>query len=607
MKTDVYGRSIFNSLQGRWQTRGPSDSVAFRSARGRDKAKGFSGLRFRHTQKGWTLYYQRKTAEQLVIGVAVIGNERTMQDDGTITMPASSTSSTSSVSSDSTAASSEYKDQLMTLVKKEVKHIMEESVMLKTIHEESATVTALCSVVDNCLSLGLKRRALGLFKTSSTMALMQKLVKENEDAEEVMKRVVAIDQISGRRTHSTGDSGSKLSRSGTLEKASSGSNLAAITRFMWIRVALFEKRLQRIVCYLVQESDRYYTKDSLIADQDYGPILSSLLVGPCALEYTKIRANGHIWTDLPANELVQRHKISSGSAGSLSVSSGNSIGSPIHMQAKRSLSHASSMVNIEESRSMPSQAREYVESLHQNQRDSLLYGKNNVKVFPKDSATPQAGYLSLHQSQMGSLSLKWTPNLLMNGSTLQDKNASWQNAVSMDIGSILFMHCHQTVYKVKSVYMVTGDFGDRPGKCRRRTARTETNIKAVKAKIDTNPRKDVRKTTMELNVDKNAVSRIMKDGLGIRRTARTETNIKAVKAKIDTNPRKDVRKTTMELNVDKNAVSRIMKDGLGMSIWACTKGDDKISLPPSLIISGIPTTGNAETMSMAETATTMNA
>ena len=42
--------------------------------------------------------------------------------------------------------------------------IMEESVMLKTIHEDSNTVTSLCAVIDTCLSFGLKRRALGLFK-----------------------------------------------------------------------------------------------------------------------------------------------------------------------------------------------------------------------------------------------------------------------------------------------------------------------------------------------------------------------------------------------------------------------------------------------------------
>jgi hypothetical protein len=49
------------------------------------------------------------------------------------------------------------------------------------------------------------------------------------------------------------------------------------------------------VAYLVQEADKYYTKESLVADQDYGPILSSLLVGPCALEYTKVRSTGQLW------------------------------------------------------------------------------------------------------------------------------------------------------------------------------------------------------------------------------------------------------------------------------------------------------------------------
>lgn len=32
--------------------------------------------------------------------------------------------------------------------------MMEESVMLKSIHEDSSTVTSLCAVVDTCLSLG---------------------------------------------------------------------------------------------------------------------------------------------------------------------------------------------------------------------------------------------------------------------------------------------------------------------------------------------------------------------------------------------------------------------------------------------------------------------
>ena len=34
-------------------------------------------------------------------------------------------------------------------------------------------------------------------------------------------------------------------------------------------------------------------------------------VGPCALEYTKMKTPDHYWTDPPADELVQRHRIHS--------------------------------------------------------------------------------------------------------------------------------------------------------------------------------------------------------------------------------------------------------------------------------------------------------
>ena len=105
---------------------------------------------------------------------------------------------------------------------------------------------------------------------------------------------------------------------------------------------------------------------------------------------------------------------------------------------------------------VPSQAREYVESLHQNQKDVLIYGKNNVKVAPKDKDTFLPGYLSFHkiitnfghgqqhqQQQETTLVLKWTPNQLMNGHTTQEKSASWQQALYIDLKTILFIHCHQ--------------------------------------------------------------------------------------------------------------------------------------------------------------------
>ena len=49
------------------------------------------------------------------------------------------------------------------------------------------------------------------------------------------------------------DSGGRMA---PLEKANSGGNLAMTTRYLWIRVALFEKKLQKIVCHLVQEADK---------------------------------------------------------------------------------------------------------------------------------------------------------------------------------------------------------------------------------------------------------------------------------------------------------------------------------------------------------------
>lgn len=71
----------------------------------------------------------------------------------------------------------DFKEKLIAAVKKEVKQVMEEAVTKKYIHEESGSVTSLCAAVEACLSQGLRRRALGLFKTSSTTALLHKVAK----------------------------------------------------------------------------------------------------------------------------------------------------------------------------------------------------------------------------------------------------------------------------------------------------------------------------------------------------------------------------------------------------------------------------------------------
>jgi hypothetical protein len=67
--------------------------------------------------------------------------------------------------------------------------MMEEAVMKKCIHEENCSITTLSSAVEACLLHGLKRRAVGLFKTSTTMALLQKIAKSCPSAGEVVKIV----------------------------------------------------------------------------------------------------------------------------------------------------------------------------------------------------------------------------------------------------------------------------------------------------------------------------------------------------------------------------------------------------------------------------------
>ncbi|VFV44278.1 run and tbc1 domain containing isoform cra_a [Lynx pardinus] len=109
---------------------------------------------------------------------------------------------------------------------------------------------------------------------------------------------------------------------------------------------------------------KYYEKEALLMDPVDGPILASLLVGPCALEYTKMKTADHFWTDPSADELVQRHRIHSSHLRQDSPTKRPAL-------CKR---HSSGSMDDRPSLS----ARDYVESLHQNSRATLLYGKNKV-------------------------------------------------------------------------------------------------------------------------------------------------------------------------------------------------------------------------------------
>ncbi|XP_021559673.1 small G protein signaling modulator 2 isoform X7 [Neomonachus schauinslandi] len=330
------------------------------------------------------------------------------------------------------SAEDAVKEKLLWNVKKEVKQIMEEAVTRKFVHEDSSHIIALCGAVEACLLHQLRRRAAGFLRSDKMAALFTKVGKTCPVAGEICHKVQELQQqVEGRKPLAGNQDA--LRRQGSASGKGPALSLQAL-KHIWVRTALIEKVLDRVMQYLVENCSKYYEKEALLADPVFGPILASLLVGPCALEYTKLKTADHYWTDPSADELVQRHRIRGPPSRQDSPAKRPALG----IRKRHSSGSAS------EDR-LAACAREYVESLHQNSRTRLLYGKNNVLVQPKEDMEAVPGYLSLHQSAE-ILTLKWTPNQLMNG-TLGDseleKSVYWDYALVVPLSQIVCIHCHQ--------------------------------------------------------------------------------------------------------------------------------------------------------------------
>ncbi|EPY80363.1 RUN and TBC1 domain containing 2-like protein [Camelus ferus] len=344
-----------------------------------------------------------------------------------------------------------------------VKQIMEEAVTRKFVHEDSSHIISFCAAVEACVLHGLRRRAAGFLRSNKIAALFMKVGKSFPPAEELSRKVQDLEQLIESAPCQPRGLGQICMMGQALDwiqglqenvrklpKLPSLSPLAI--KHLWIRTALFEKVLDKIVHYLVENSSKYYEKEALLMDPVDGPILASLLVGPCALEYTKMKTSDHFWTDPSADELVQRHRIHSSHLRQDSPTK-----RPALCIQKR---HSSGSMDDRPSLS----ARDYVESLHQNSRATLLYGKNNVLVQPRDDMEAVPGYLSLHQTA-DVMTLKWTPNQLMNGSMGDldyEKSVYWDYAMTIRLEEIVYLHCHQQVDSGGTVVLVSQDGIQRP-------------------------------------------------------------------------------------------------------------------------------------------------
>ncbi|XP_072514166.1 small G protein signaling modulator 1 [Salminus brasiliensis] len=340
----------------------------------------------------------------------------------------------------------ETRQRLLRSVKKEVKQIMEEAVTRKFVHEDSSHIISFCAVVEACVLHGLKRRAAGFLRSNKLAALFAKVGKVFTPADDLCKKVQELEQIienNSRQSQTSQESIRKQSRVSNLSPQA--------IKHLWIRTALTEKVLDKIVLYLVENSSKFYEREALLRDPVDGPILASLLVGPCALEYTKAKTANHFWTDPSADELVQRHRIHSGHCRQDSPTK-----RPALIQKRQSSGSMDDRPSL--------WARDYVESLHQNSRATLLFGKNNVLVQPTDDMEAIPGYLSLHQTA-DLMTLKWTPNQLMNGNMGEldyEKSVYWDYAMTIRLEEIVYLHCHQQVDSGGTVVLVSQDGIQRP-------------------------------------------------------------------------------------------------------------------------------------------------
>uniref|UniRef100_A0A8C1LR42 Small G protein signaling modulator 1a n=1 Tax=Cyprinus carpio TaxID=7962 RepID=A0A8C1LR42_CYPCA len=305
------------------------------------------------------------------------------------------------------SAQCKHETYLLSLCVTQVKQIMEEAVTRKFVHEDSSHIVSLCG------------------KSLNIQNKISRLLLQSISYSESNRKMSKVPNFSPQAV-----------------------------RHLWIHTALIEKVLDKIVLYLVENSSKFYEKEAILMDPVDGPILASLLVGPCALEYTKMKTADHFWTDPSADELVQRHRIHSGHCRQDSPTK-----RPALCIQKR---HSSS--SMDERPSPSPFARDYVESLHQNSRATLLFGKNNVLVQPRDDMEAIPGYLSLHQTAY-CMTLKWTPNQLMNGSMGDldyERSVYWDYAMTIRLEEIVYLHCHQQVDCGGTVVLVSQDGIQRP-------------------------------------------------------------------------------------------------------------------------------------------------
>ncbi|CAH8509237.1 unnamed protein product [Schistosoma turkestanicum] len=235
----------------------------------------------------------------------------------------------------------DVKENLLKNVKIQVKKLMEEAVIRGYVHEDSETIGKLCSSVEAVLLYKVRRSIFTWMEEESTYVLCQKIAKLCPEAQQTLDRLNyykdavlrkrndydvnrPVSSLTGLR-HKTSrlHQNSIISTDKSLnfsfrlnDKRNSFQNILlpdgrpdTVFQNFWIRIAIYEKVLDKIVKFLADNTLQYYESGSIIADPCDGQLLSDLLRGPCTIDYSHTRRTDHLYTDPPVSELIQRRGI----------------------------------------------------------------------------------------------------------------------------------------------------------------------------------------------------------------------------------------------------------------------------------------------------------
>jgi hypothetical protein len=123
-----------------------------------------------------------------------------------------------------------------------------------------------------------------------------------------------------------------------------------------------------IIELIFENSSKFYMPYALIADPFDGNLFCSLLIGPSTLDVTRIKSVNDFWSDPNADELINRYKISNISSNLEPLS--------VLIYDKNS----PTKVVLRKNKQNKANHKDYVESIHQNNKSQLIYGKNNILV-----------------------------------------------------------------------------------------------------------------------------------------------------------------------------------------------------------------------------------